>query len=395
METTDLFGMSEGIQLGSKWSIQDFVNVGSKYRRSGYSAIDPNMDTNLKMELERAIKEADLRYSKLTVDYDKMFRDLTSKRRELKTLMEEVKAFAKPQDIAMLWNSEISLIGHQIRVIEDKQKLEGERFKNVREEKKLAKEKNPEPIAAAGGNVIIGGPLQVAQNAANVTTDNRSVGANEIGVVPLVTNAERVPLAMNPTTNYVGTTAEQPVMVPPSSPIAVNTAFKAETPVYQDITGSVVTTAADLTSRDAEDIQRILDNKEQYLKMTTSLGTNYASSLAAMENRRKDLKEVMYVNITDGSFYTRAFEMNNATGQYDTEVLNYQYKSVKHINKVKFNPMTHECSMLYYPEDNIMFELVSDDAAMPEFYKKEWADSKTDLYRLPPDDLIKISESYK
>ncbi len=53
-----------------------------------------------------------------------------------------MQATAKPVDIAALWGVESNLITSQMRALENKQKIEAERFKQIRDEKKLAKDRS-------------------------------------------------------------------------------------------------------------------------------------------------------------------------------------------------------------------------------------------------------------
>lgn len=129
MNNGDVFGVSSPVKLNSKWNINNFLsnpNAGRKLYNSPISTEGLSQDA--KVELERTIKAIEMSYARSSLDFDKIFRDLATRRKELKALMVELQATAKPVDIAALWGVESNLIVNQIRALENKQKIESEKF---------------------------------------------------------------------------------------------------------------------------------------------------------------------------------------------------------------------------------------------------------------------------
>lgn len=417
-DLTDLFGGSASIKLNSKWNVNQFLSNPGNYRSTPSSSLDSTgMSADTKLELERAIKAIEMSYSKSSLDFDKIFRDLATRRKELKALMTELQATAKPVDIAAMWSVESSLIVNQLRALENKQKIEAEKFKQIREEKKLAKDKTG-PVTETGGNnngitnIITNSPLAAANNlATGPTPKNTGITIGELPPSAIVKTAsmfkqdtptdvqviehkEPIPI---PTPKKIEeyetgeTTAEQTVVTTPSETTVVNTitsapvmAAEGSTVVTADAVGGNVVTVNDIQSNINERVsQRLLERDSILKNEKTITGYNYQHSLDTMVSKSMPHVEKLYICPHDGTYYTKAFTKDE-NGNFTKEIPNFPLKSITHIGQLSLNPLHKKATFYYYP-DAKDYVLVNDLSDAPEFYKKEWEDPKTEKFRLDTD----------
>lgn len=412
----DLFGGPSKIKLNSKWNISNYISTPGYVKPAYSTTATEGINQDLKVELDRAIKAIEIAYSKSALDFDKIFRDLATRRKELKALMTELQATAKPVDIAALWGVESNLIVNQIRALENKQKIESEKFKQIRDEKKLARDKSGGTDGATNNgvtNIISNSPLNTSEQIASHgrPTAGISVGAlpkdlviksvqtpEEATIVEPVKAIEHkepipipTPIRHETDEQYIGeTTAQQTVVTPPSEIVKPNFAG-SDIVVSTDLIGKDVSTVGDVQSGMMDRVNERLKHREEMLDSAkTMTGYNYQHSLDTLTTKALPHVERMYVCPATGTYYTKAFTTDE-NGEYTKEIPNFNLKSIVHLGKVQFNPLHKKCQFYYYP-DNKDYELVEDLSDMPEFYKKEWENPKNDKYILDQDTISILVE---
>lgn len=393
-----MFGVDEisKVNMSKKWTINTFISKSTP--RTQLSSTSEGLSPEVKADFQRAVKEAELRFNKLDLQYDKVYSDLTQRRLELKALITEYQASARPQDVALFWNADIQLLTNQIKIIENKQKLSEAKFKNLRDEKKAVKDfykadtpavqvntqNNPivtnNPIAVASANEQVGGPISVS-------------GFTNVGITKpksmLIEEAKPSETISIPSP----TTAEQTVVETPSRVEEIVEVKEHSIPLSGDnMFADEIITVGDVASEQNERIKARLANRDKSLELNTTMNNSYTDSLAALVNKRKDIKEKVYINVNNNTFYTRAFELNPETKKYDIEVKDYHYKSVVHLGQLRINTLHKTCNTYYYP-DTLEYELVRDDSEMPDVYKQWWEEPKAEKFKLTDDTITALIES--
>lgn len=408
MNAGDIFGVSQPIKLNSKWNINSFVsnpNAGRKVYNS--TTATEGLSQDAKVELDRIIKAIEMSYSKSSLDFDKIFRDLATRRKELKALMTELQAIAKPVDIAALWSVESNLIVNQIRALENKQKIESEKFKQIRDEKKAMKDRlGMSDTSTNNGvtNIITNSPLA---NAQNLATSNKPIGVS-IGditpdavvkadnkFIPALENKEviNIPTPKKHELNeyYTGeTTAEQTVISPPSdNKVDVES---GSTVVSSDLLGRDVVTVNDIQNGINDRVLTRMANRDKIMHdANTMTGYDYQRSLDTLTTKSLPHKEKLFICPATGTYYTKAFTKDE-NGEYTKEIANFPLKSITHIGSIQLNPLHKQATFYYYPEPKD-YQLVDTLDDMPEFYKSEWDNPKNEKFRLDDDTVNMLIEA--
>lgn len=411
----DLFGLDSPVKLNSKWNINSFVsnpNAGRKTMNTPLTTEGLSQDA--KVELERTIKAIEMSYSKSSLDFDKIFRDLATRRKELKALMTELQATAKPVDIAALWGVESNLIVNQIRALENKQKIESEKFKQIRDEKKAIKDRlgTVEGANTNNGvtNIITNSPLA---NAQNLTAPNNAkpLGIDIGSITPasvvradnkfttVETIEHKEPVSFPPAPNRdlelepikAETTAEQTVMTTPSTPLAEdNTA--GDVIVKTDILDTVAVTVNDIQHGINDRVMNRMANRDKLMHdANTMTGYNYQRSLDTLTTKSLPHKEKLFICPSTGTYYTKAFGKDE-NGNYTKEIPNFPLKSITHIGSIQLNPLHKQATFYYYPDPKEYF-LVDNLDDMPDFYKEEWNNPKNEKFRLDDDTVNMLVEA--
>ena len=425
-DITDLFGVSTSPKLNSKWSISSFV---SNPRSRSTSVSVSGVSEDVQQELERSIKAIESSYSRSSLDFDKMFRDLTARRKELKMLLTKLEATAKPVDVAALWSVESSLIVNQIRALENKQKIESEKFKQIRDEKKLFKDKSPAAPADTNQeqnmNIMSNSPIATVENlnrAQNVVTPISIGNLPESAVLTPTSMFKQVEEATrsvakdlpkesvseaNKSVTEENTRSGEPAVkhastitnVEPENQIvgdvkpSEKVVIKDDEIVTTDMTGDTVVRVSDLQADINEKVrQRLARGKDKILSETpTMTGYNYKHSLDTIETKSIPHVEKLFICPDTGEYYCRAYTMDE-DGKYTKEIPNFPLKSITHIGQLSINPMHKKATFYYYPDPKDFVVVDSMDDA-PEFYKQEWSDPKTEKFRLDGDVCAAIAAS--
>ncbi len=422
MATTDLFGSGREIKLNSKWSIANYLSSPTGHRSPSLSSQTANEQSDIiKQELERAINQINSTYNRSSMDFDKIFKDLSTRRKELKAFLTEVQVTAKPVDIAALWGVESNLITSQMRALENKQKIEAERFKQIRDEKKLAKDRsstsdgNNSNTNNGVTNIITNSPLSTSEQLASSNTRTTGIDISNIpsdllmrtgskfntstnntitDVTPsapqVIEHKETIPDNIIPTTDNVETTAEQTVVTTPSVENGNIGGLEGETVVTTDITGLHPITVNDVVNGMNERVSKRLQQRDETLNTKTMTGYSLNTSLQTLVAKSTPHKEKLYV-APDGRYYVRAFEVDG-DGNYTNEMTQYPYKSLTHLGSLSFSPLHHKVNYYYYPDPKD-YELVDSMDSAPDFYKDEWNKPKNEKYVLDTDTVNTLFES--
>lgn len=415
MATTDLFGSGREIKLNSKWSIANYLSSPSGHRSPSLSTQTGNEQSDIiKQELERAINQINSTYNRSSMDFDKIFKDLATRRKELKAFMTEVQATAKPVDVAALWGVESNLITSQMRALENKQKIEAERFKQIRDEKKLAKDRSSSSDNSNNNtnngvtNIITNSPLSTSEQLAssNARTAGIDIGNIPSNLVmktgskfsndnitdvtpstpPAIEHKETIPSNI-PTTDNVATTAEQTVVTTPSVDLG---GLEGDTVVTTDMTGLHQVTINDVVSGMNERVSKRLQDRDNSLGTKTMTGYSLNTSLQTLVAKSTPHKEKLYV-APDGRYYVRAWNIDGDGNCLD-EMTEYPYKSLTHLGSLSFQPLHHKVNYYYYPDPKD-YELVDSLDNAPDFYKEEWNKPKNEKYVLDTDTVNVLFES--
>ena len=407
-----LFGGDSDIKLNSKWNINTFLANPGNYRSTSSSSLQPanggsTLSSDLKLELDRSIKAIEMAYSKSTLDFDKIFRDLATRRKELKALMAELQATARPADLAALWGVESNLIVNQLRALENKQKNESEKFKHIRDEKKLIRDKmgNDTGTGTNNGvtNIITNNPLSAAEGltkqAASPMGYNIGTIASDAIIKPSEMfkreEPETIEFKPSPTVPPLPakseepvmeeTTAEQTVVKAPSiskeEPMKPTDMIDGDVVVQSTMTGVKPITVSDIQSNINSKLAERMAQRDNILSdVDTITGYNYQHSLDAITSKSQPHVEKLFICPATGEYYVKAYG-KDSNGEFTREIPNFPLKSITHIGQLSLNPLHKKAQFYYYPDakDYVLVENM-DDA--PQFYKDEWSDHKTDKFKL-------------
>ena len=410
-----LFGGSSP-DLVKKWNLSSFVAEDSPRVQS--NSVASSLPEIKLSDLNKNIKQINLNMSKLSMEYDKLFRKFGFKSADLKKY---IKVLLERDDIgetlSALENSDINILINQMRIIENKTKLESERFKQIRDEKKLQLD-----ILKASGAAIdnSGTQVNVQQNSpiavASMASRNTSPGTIDIGSISNVPVIEHQSTAANiqvpegakeNTETKLESVTPEPI---PSNFVSTDLHYEAKkmesgdnvnptSPAKStlDVMKNIVvaadnfneaTTLADTAKNSVDIMMERMKNKENMLKNNTNLlGHNLNTSLAGIKMKKTPHTRILYVNVDDGTFYEKGFYLNQ-DGSIGPELPADSFipRSVTHLGELEFDTVNREVTT-YYEDTAIPYRLVTTSSGMGEFYNNEWNDNKTNKYRITEDVL--------
>ena len=407
-----LFGGSSP-DLVKKWNLSSFISEDSPRIQSNST---PSGLPEIKLsDLNKNIKQINLNMSKLSMEYDKLFRKFGFKSADLKKY---IKVLLERDDIgetlSALENSDINILINQMRIIENKTKLESERFKQIRDEKKLQLD-----ILKASGAAIdnSGTQVNVQQNSpiavASMTGRNTNPGTIDLGSISNVPVIEH----QSATTNIKIPEGTKEV-VEPVNPESIPNNFVSSELKYEankmetgdgninpispakstlDAMKNIVvaadnfnetTTVADIHKNSVDIMMERMQNKDNMLKNNTNLlGHNLNTSLAGIKMKKTPHTRVLFVNVDDGTFYEKGFYLNkDGTVGPELPADSFIPRSVTHLGELEFDTVNREVTT-YYEDTSIPYKLVTTSSGMGEFYNNEWNNNKTDKYRISEDVL--------
>lgn len=431
-----MINIFDGVEAAKnvKWVKSDFVVVGNNGRRAGgvNYQLSGVTDPGTKADLEKAIRDVETSANRGILEYDKLIRELDAQRKSIKEMITEYKATSKLADLAILVKTDADVIANKIRVVEAKRKLDGERLKHLREERKLAQGKGSGGSDASGANNVniinqSNGALGVAQ----AVKDGMSFsnGGGQPGVVnitpemlgmlntrkpmPMVGNAEQaVELPIN-TQPRETVKVEEPVTTlgdkgfdNAPNPDLVSTGDKEQDNILsnimtpQDFNGSDIVvrsnslgnenvTVGDLQKEQNERIAARLANKDNVLHVDTMMNYDYGKSLDALTTKTIPQKEKYFINPYTGEYWRSVVEVDPSTGAEIGEIKNAPKRSITHIGSLTCNPKHKTVIAYYYPEP-AEYVLVDENTPMPKYYQDEWSLAKNSKFRLTEDQCSEL-----
>jgi len=346
----DMFGFEEGKAANNKWNIKTFATgYGGVYGSKPLA--NASLANNDNLEFSKSMGNYSKVDNEIQAQLDKLYKEMTLKRKELGRDLAELKSTAKGEVIAMMHKTDIDIINSQLRIVESKLKAKNDRFKNERDEKKFYfVEKNK-------GTGVSDTP-QIA-----ITNSPMSVGS--------------IPTAGG--VNIVRAEPQTPT-VKPAEPVQ---ALKPTDLVVPDTMGINSLTKAEYDQKNNDILAQRLaqisssNGPENY---TTAQGVRY--DVATKSLLRTPSDDVLFIDKSSGKYYFRSYVTDN-TGTR-TENQNFVPPGVLSIGKgIVVNNAERKVLLKYVDEkQQFNYRVVSDLDDMPDFYKAEWAHPKTERYVL-------------
>lgn len=420
-----MINIFDGVQAAknTKWVKSDFVVMGNNGRRaSGVSyTLSGVTDPGTKADLEKAIRDVETSASRGILEYDKLIRELDAQRKSIKEMITEYKATSKLADLAILVKTDADVIANKIRVVEAKRKLDGERLKHLREERKLAQGKGTGTDTGTGANNVniinqSNGALGVAQ----AVKDNMTMTGAQPGVVTITpemlgmlnthkpvsmienNSTATIPAVPIPTKQpeEVVTTLGDKGFDNAPNPDLISTGDKeqdnilsnimtpadfdgSDTVVRRNALGTDTVTVSDVQKEQNERIAARLANKDAVLHVDTMMNYDYGKSLDALTTKTIPQKEKYYINPYTGEYWRSVIEVDD-NGNEVGEIMNAPKRSITHIGSLTCNPKHRTVIAYYYPEP-AEYVLVDQNTPMPKFYQDEWSLAKNSKFRLTED----------
>lgn len=390
----DLFGNMSDPKVNKKFQIYRFTN-GTKSKspfqesRTGGSKVDDVM-------LERSLKDIESTNAKLLMEYDRIYKEMMIKRKQLSQDMAEMKGVAKGEVIAMFHKADIDLLNSAVSVINSKARVASDKVKSMLSERKFYLDKT-KPVATAettssnqNANVGFGinSPLVVVNDKPTQASGNAYVvsgarpQASEKVVDVESMNFEKedtgtVSLAMSPMEKYNleqhATTEEAekiPVETPLVRPADLNN-YNDDTIVTRDATGVIYKTVTDVQNENLNKInERLKEGTEFKQDYNTRLGHDYTRSLQAVKQDVAKVEHHMFIDPDSGMYYMKGFTRDDSGNL--TEYKEYDPMGLPHIGSIKFNGSKPECKIQFF-QDAIPYHVAHGLSEMPEFYVKEWS----------------------
>ncbi|MGL5315669.1 MAG: hypothetical protein ACRC92_20610 [Peptostreptococcaceae bacterium] len=390
-----------------KWNIGNVIQgkiSGSMGSKSIYTAAKDLNDKDA-YELDRVLRTVDLEFSKITLEFDRLSRDLTSMSSQLKKRISAFSEMGEPGEVEIQYRKmEMDLVIAKSRLIEQKSKIFESKLKQSRDERKLFLDKLKAANSGGGTSVVEQQALASGNPTSPVTVLSMAQQTNGNAT------AFGIPLsAYKPSQQVVikadkgeGVTTQQPqadatfqvssqqqstpTPVVTQQPVLQRTedvplstanfgVVKSDTPTLN----SVQTENARLIEQRLANKEKIFDNTEGIMKSTLK------RSLNSVVNSSLDVKEVLYVDKNTGRFWVEGF-VDSPQGL--TKLESYEPKSILHIGKIRFDAKNKVCKTVHY-EGNIPYE-ISDESQMPDFYVKQWTKDHADSVILPEEVLERI-----
>lgn len=432
-----MINIFDGVEAAknTKWVKSDFVVMGNNGRRAGGVSYQLSnvTDPGTKADLEKAIRDVETSANRGILEYDKLIRELDAQRKSIKEMITEYKATSKLADLAILVKTDADVIANKIRVVEAKRKLDGERLKHLREERKLAQGKGSGADAGtAANNVNIINQSNGALGVAQAVKDGVSQNSNQAGVVTITpemlgllnTHKPMTMIENNDTTTPIPATVvptiKEPVVVSEETvttlgdkgfdnapnPDLISTGDKeqdnilsnimtpadfdgSETVVRSNALGNETVTVSDIQKEQNERIAARLANKDNVLHVDTMMNYDYGKSLDALTTKTIPQKEKYFINPYTGEYWRSVVEIDPNSGKEIGEITNAPKRSITHIGSLTCNPKHRTVIAYYYPEP-AEYVLVDDGTPMPKYYQDEWALAKNAKFRLTEDQCSEL-----
>ena len=390
----DLFGSMSDPKISKKFQIHKFT-TGTRNNRSPLAdgRVGTKADDAL---LERSIKEIESSSAKLLMEYDRIYKEMMVKRKQLNQEAAEMKGIAKGEVLAMFHKADIDLLNSAVRVIDSKASAISNKIKALRDERKFYIDKT-KPVTVAEttnpGNVNTTGvgfnsPLVVVNQdrpvgaSGNAHVVNRSIPRQaeeivDVDKLDFTEKKEETSLPLSPMEKYnmlqkeaveIGNASEnQPIDTPLSEPVR----SIDNTIVSMDATGTVSKTVDDIQRENLSKINsRLSLGNEFNPDYNTRLGHDYNRSIKAMKQADAHVEHHMYIDPDSGMYYMKGFTRDDSNNL--VEYNDYDPMGLPHIGTIKFNGSKPECKIQFF-QDAIPYHVVNGISEMSDFYKNEWS----------------------
>jgi hypothetical protein len=353
----DMFGLDETQRVNNKWSIKNFASgFGGSFGKQGTN--NSSIPSNDNIEFSKAMGAFSRTDAEIQSQLDKLYKEMTLKRKEINRDLSEMKATAKGEVIAMLHKTDIDIINSQLHIVESKLRAKNDRYKNERDERKFYfVEKNKGAASEA--------PVQIGIN-----NSPMSVGS-------ATSTAPTSIIRATPTTTATETIATVPE--------------KVNVNVIEDSMGVANVTLDQVQTKNANTLNARLQkvfSEEDSNNVVTSQEINYGTSMKALTKR--DSEDVLFVDKSSGKFYFRSYITDDNGNRVENP--DYIPPGVLSIRKgLRFDNGSHK-AMSKFLGDGVLFpyRLVQDLDDMPDFYRSEWAHPKTERCVLEEETLARL-----
>lgn len=355
------FGNSK-TKINERWNVDNFViGSGNKSRRN------PNGESKDEYELNNTIKKIDQAYSSGKSELESILREIKNKRKEIRARFKALEN--DPENEASFHKMDMDLLLSQVKISETKVKFSADKFKQIRDEKKLNIDKTPK---GPDTQVLVNQQNNPLSNIAPVST-TPIIRVNSVDPSAIINTQSRYDVPAESQIEYT----EKNIPIPSTSGAGggsvAHTSINSEpaVPVSKSWDGEVIRTVDDLTdARQRKVMERLNGEESAFANMKSVQGIDYSRSINAMVNKTKDLTKTMYINKNNGTYYVRTYE--NVDGNIvpnETEL----FDSILHIGVPEFNSKNRTVKT-QYEDESIPYVLLEDSDDMPKFYRDSWRD---------------------
>lgn len=364
----------------SNFNINRYVSNTAKQIAS-WSSTGQLPNKNDVIELDKTLKAIEANANKTILEYERLYRELVQKRSELKATIEAMAGSADAKGLAELHQTDIDLMNIQLRVIDSKIKASQDKFKNIRDEKKMYIDKSKssgvvEQVAPTVNLQNINSPIAYT---GNQDTARNIVSGDVISNTDVVTNTS---------SNSLKEISERQQ----ATLDEVLNRNKESASITQNILGTTTKTLSEHESQVSnvisERLNKLNDDKVSY-GTKGPLDVHLDTSLNALKTKNVEKEEVMYIDKYTGRFYCKAFTKDE-NGDFTVPMKEYSEPGVAIVGSgLKFSPVQKTVKPAFC-ENAFRYELVEDDSDMSENYRAQWSKPDNDEFMVDSDLLKKI-----
>jgi hypothetical protein len=340
------------------------------------------LNRNDVMELDRTLKSIEAASNKSILEYERLYRELVQKRKELKATIEAMAGSADAKGLAELHQTDIDLMNIQLRLIDSKIKATQDKYKNIRDEKKMYIDKSK-----SSGVVESSVPTV---NVQNVNNPIAYTGANS--AMRNIVSGDAISSADVVTNTTSGSSLKEVSERPQATLDEVLHRDKESVSISETITGTPTSTVAEhevaVNSVISDRLKKLNDDNVSY-GTKGPLDVHLDTSLNALKTKNVEKEEVMYIDKYTGRFYCKAFTRDE-DGNFTVPMKEYAEPGVAIVGSgLKFSPVQKTVKPAFC-ENAFRYELVEDDTEMSDTYKAQWSKPNNDEFMIDSDTLKKI-----
>lgn len=381
----DLLGGFEG--SGNKPAFKANFNI-NKYVSSSslkgmpYGVSGTTLSKNEVYELDRTLKAIEATSNKTILEYERLYRELVQKRKELKATIEAMAGSADAKGLAELHQTDIDLMNIQLRLIDSKIKASQDKFKNIRDEKKMYIDKSKSSSASEVATPTV--------NLQNINSPIAYTGNNPAS--RNIVSGDILTADSNVVTTNTSSTLKEVSERPQASLDEVLNRNQESASLSQNILGKTTETVSEHESRMKDVISDRLKNlDEDKVSYGTKgpLDVHLDTSLNALKTKNIEKEEVMYIDKYTGRFYCKAFTKDE-NGDFTVPMKDYTEPGIAIVGSgLKFSPVQKTVKPAFC-ENAFRYELVEDDSDMSDSYRAQWSKPNNDEFMIDSDLLKKI-----